>query len=38
VLAEWWESRGEDDQAAPYRETLARLGVPKKANRFLDQK
>jgi tetratricopeptide (TPR) repeat protein len=35
VLAEWWESRNDDEQAAPHRQALARLGVPKKSdNRF----
>lgn len=38
VLAEWWESRGEMEKAAPHREMLARQGVAKKANRFVEQK
>src|SRR5262245_9036125 len=38
ALAEWWESRGADEKAAPHREALARLGIAKKAvNRFRDQ-
>ncbi len=38
VLAEWWESRGAASKAELHRDTLARLGVAKKANRFLEQK
>jgi enediyne biosynthesis protein E4 len=38
VLAEWWESRGDNEKAAPHREVLARQGVAKKANRFVEQK
>ena len=39
VLAEWWESRGEPEKAAPHRQELARLGVAaKKVNRFLEDR
>ena len=38
VLAEWWESRGEMEKAAPHRDMLTRQAVTKKANRFVDEK
>jgi hypothetical protein len=35
VLAEWWESRGDAEKAAPHRDALARLGIAKNSvNRF----
>ncbi len=34
VLAEWWESQGAADKAAPHRQVLERQGVTKRANRF----
>lgn len=39
ALAEWWESRGQRDKAAPHRDMLTKLGAPAKTtNRYLDKK